>query len=47
MFIDTHTHLYDEQFDHDRESVIEKSIAAGVGKMFLPNCENGHNIAFP
>lgn len=40
MFIDTHTHLYDEQFDHDRESVIEKSIAAGVGKMFLPNCDN-------
>jgi TatD DNase family protein len=38
-FTDTHTHLYDEQFDQDREAIIQKSIAAGVTKMYLPNCD--------
>lgn len=39
MFTDTHTHLYDEQFDTDRAAIIEKAIAAGVNKMYLPNCD--------
>lgn len=39
MFIDTHTHLYDEQFDGDRKQVIHKAIEAGVEKMLLPNCD--------
>lgn len=39
-FIDTHTHLYDEQFDADRAAIIEKAIAAGVSKMYLPNCDS-------
>jgi TatD DNase family protein len=39
IFIDTHTHLYDEQFDADRADIIDKAIAAGVTKMFLPNCD--------
>lgn len=39
-FTDTHTHLYDEQFDRDREEIIQKSIAAGVSKMYLPNCDH-------
>ncbi len=38
-FTDTHTHLYDEQFDQDREAIIQKSLAAGVTKMYLPNCD--------
>ncbi len=40
-FIDTHTHLYDEQFAEDRTQVILESIAAGVSKHFLPNCDSG------
>jgi len=40
LFTDTHTHLYDERFDRDRAAVIEKAIAAGVHKMYLPNCDS-------
>jgi TatD DNase family protein len=39
-FIDTHTHLYDEQFDQDREQMVQRAIEAGVGKMYLPNCDS-------
>ena len=39
-FVDTHTHLYDEQFDNDRTEAIKKAIEAGVNKMFLPNCNS-------
>lgn len=34
--IDTHTHLYSEQFDEDREEMIERAKAAGVSHYFLP-----------
>ena len=37
MFIDTHTHLYAEEFDNDRAVLIKKAIAAGVKKFYLPN----------
>lgn len=39
-FIDTHAHLYDEQFEEDRDEIIQRSIAAGVSKIFLPNCDS-------
>ena len=39
-FIDTHTHLYDGRFDSDREAAIQRSIAAGVNRMYLPNCDH-------
>lgn len=42
-WIDTHTHLYDEQFEPDRSEVIVSAIAAGVKKMYLPNCDQ-HTI---
>ena len=34
--IDTHTHLYTEAFDEDRDQVIEKAIAVGVERFYLP-----------
>ena len=37
--IDTHTHLYLPEFDHDRSNVVENALAAGVDKMFLPNID--------
>lgn len=37
-FVDTHTHLYDEQFDLDRNEIIENAIKNGVEKILLPNC---------
>lgn len=39
FFIDTHTHLYDESFIEDIDTVISNSINAGVKKMLLPNCD--------
>ena len=41
MFIDTHTHLYDAQFDEDRPEMIARALAAGVERMYLPNCDSG------
>ena len=37
MFIDTHSHLYDEAFDNDRDDVISRAREAGAIKVFLPN----------
>jgi len=34
--IDTHTHLYVEAFDEDRDQEIEKAIAVGVERFYLP-----------
>jgi TatD DNase family protein len=38
-FIDTHTHLFTEQFDTDRQEVVERAIEAGISKMLLPNID--------
>ena len=38
--IDTHTHLYDESLDSDRDEMIQRSIDAGVIKMYMPNCDS-------
>lgn len=37
--IDTHTHLFAEQFDEDRHTIVEAAIEAGVSKMLLPNID--------
>ncbi|SDL74491.1 TatD family hydrolase [Chryseobacterium taihuense] len=34
--IDTHTHLYSEEFDNDREEVIQKALQKGVTAFYLP-----------
>ncbi len=39
MWVDTHTHLYLEQFDADRKEVILESAEMGVTKMFFPNID--------
>ncbi|BAV95434.1 TatD family hydrolase [Ichthyobacterium seriolicida] len=36
-FIDTHSHLYLEQFDLDRDEIIDRSIKAGIHKIYLPS----------
>ena len=36
-FIDTHSHLYSEQFDNDRTTAINEAIALGVDTILLPN----------
>ncbi|MBE9484720.1 MAG: TatD family hydrolase, partial [Bacteroidetes bacterium] len=41
ILIDTHTHLYLNAFDDDREATVERAIASGVKYMFLPNIDSG------
>lgn len=36
-FIDTHSHLYGEEFKEDIEEVIQRAQAVGIQKIFLPN----------
>lgn len=40
MFIDTHTHLYDEKFNDDRTERIQHAIASGIERMYMPNCDS-------
>lgn len=40
MYIDTHTHLYDEQLTADSGADIQRAIDAGVHKMYMPNCDS-------
>lgn len=39
-FIDTHTHLYSEEFNADRTAMIDTAIAKGVTKFYLPNIDS-------
>ncbi|MEM6700622.1 MAG: TatD family hydrolase, partial [Bacteroidota bacterium] len=42
MLIDTHTHLYVEQFAADRAAVIDRAMEVGVQKFYLPNIDSEH-----
>lgn len=37
--VDTHAHLYDEQFDDDRDTVVARAVDCGVELMLLPNID--------
>jgi TatD DNase family protein len=39
MFVDTHAHLYAEEFKLDRDVVIDKAINNGIKKFYLPNID--------
>jgi TatD DNase family protein len=39
-FVDTHAHLYAEEFDTDRRQMIERAIEAGVTQLYLPNIDS-------
>ncbi len=38
-FIDTHAHLYAEEFKDDRKEIVAKAIQNGVSHLFLPNID--------
>lgn len=38
--IDTHSHLYAEEFDNDRPEVVERAKQVGVEKIILPNIDS-------
>jgi TatD DNase family protein len=42
MLIDTHTHLYSEEFKEDLVDVIERAKTVGVKKFFLPAIDSAH-----
>jgi TatD DNase family protein len=39
MYIDSHAHIYNEQFTGDRQAAIERALLAGVGKIYMPNVD--------
>ncbi|HLO90486.1 MAG TPA: TatD family hydrolase [Lentimicrobium sp.] len=41
QLVDTHTHLYLEEFGHDREEVVKRAISSGVDRLMLPNIDKG------
>ncbi len=45
MLTDTHTHLYSDAFDNDREAMIERAIAAGVARFFIPAIDSSYTEA--
>ncbi len=38
--IDTHTHIYLEQFDHDRAKVVDRAVKAQVSHLLMPNIDS-------
>jgi TatD DNase family protein len=36
IITDTHTHLYSNEFDQDRDEMIQRAIDAGVSRFFIP-----------
>ena len=41
-FIDTHTHLYAEEFDPDRDTVIHRAVEAEVTRLLLPAIDKSY-----
>ncbi|MFD0993784.1 TatD family hydrolase [Tenacibaculum geojense] len=42
MITDTHTHLYSEQFNEDRDEMIQRAKAAGVSRFFIPAIDSSY-----
>lgn len=40
MFVDTHSHIYSEEFSSDRDEVIARGLMSGVDKVILPNIDS-------
>jgi len=39
---DTHTHLYSEQFDEDRNEMVQRAIDLGVSRFFIPAIDSNY-----
>ena len=39
MIIDTHSHLFTEEFDDDLPEVMSRAREAGVGRIYMPNID--------
>ncbi|WP_092848799.1 TatD family hydrolase [Algibacter pectinivorans] len=45
IITDTHTHLYSEAFDEDRDDMIKRAIAQGVSRFFIPAIDSTYTKA--
>lgn len=45
ILTDTHTHLYVEQFDLDRDAMIKRAIQEGVSQFFVPAIDSTYTLA--
>ncbi|MFV0565543.1 MAG: TatD family hydrolase [Flavobacteriaceae bacterium] len=45
IITDTHTHLYSEAFDKDRSAMINRAIAQGVSRFFVPAIDSTYTAA--
>lgn len=42
ILTDTHTHLYSEAFDVDRDQMIERALKAGISRFYLPAIDSSY-----
>ncbi|WP_136481483.1 TatD family hydrolase [Cognatitamlana onchidii] len=45
IITDTHTHLYSESFDNDRQNIIDQAIKNGVSRFFIPAIDSTYTEA--
>ena len=42
IITDTHTHLYSESFDSDRDQIIKRAIQSGITRFFVPAIDSSY-----
>lgn len=42
ILTDTHTHLYSEEFNEDRDAMIQRAFDAGVTRLFVPSIDSSY-----
>ncbi|HWS60165.1 MAG TPA: TatD family hydrolase [Flavobacterium sp.] len=42
IITDTHTHLYSNEFEQDRDEMIQRAMDAGVSRFFIPAIDSDH-----
>ena len=42
ILTDTHTHLYSEEFDQDRDEMIQRAITSSVSRFFVPSIDSNY-----
>ena len=42
IFTDTHTHLYSEEFNNDRDEMIQRALEIGVSRFFIPSIDSNY-----
>ena len=45
IITDTHTHLYSEAFDEDRKAMVDRAVALGITRFFIPAIDSSYTQA--